>query len=83
MDEDRTKDGSTRRFGISWGGDSRHLNLVSDRWHDSFTSHGPDWIRGPIPAVRDYGPSYEVTTIWGKILVVAAALAILIAMFVL
>jgi len=83
MDQDRTKDESARHSGITWGGDSGHLNLVGDRWHDSYTSQGPDWLRGPVPFVRDYGPSYEVTTTWGKVLVVAAAIAVLVAMFVL
>ena len=82
MDQDHAKDDPARRSGITWGGGRRRSNLASDRWRDSYTSQGPDWLRGPIPAVRDYGPSYEVTTTWGKMLVVAGGVAVLVAMFI-
>ena len=75
MDEEPKKVSFAQRYGITWGASRSRSFFVSDRWLSDFGT------QGPLPMVRDYEPEYEVTTWWGKALVVAAIFVILLAIF--
>lgn len=77
MDRDDAPKPLIRCLRVAWGGARSRSFIASDRWLNSFTSQGQDWLQGPVPATRDYGPRYEVKARWEKVIFVVIILTVI------